>query len=98
MPHQRVLSLVKSKESQIIPQTREIPPALKQLNACLSPCMFPRKNGNMRIELSVDGLTSNFFNLFAENWNHLEKISDDTIVSHIENGCLGIFIDGQNHF
>jgi len=39
-----------------------------------------------------------FFNFFPKNRNHFEEVSDDTIVSHIEYGGFGIFINSQNHF
>jgi len=46
----------------------------------------------------LSGLCSNFFYLFAQNWNHFEEVADDTIVGRIEDGCFRVFINGQNHF
>ena len=61
-------------------------------------CMFMQKQVHALIEISFSGLTSNFFNLCAENRNHLKEVSDDTIVRHIKDRCFRVFINGQNHF
>lgn len=92
-----MLNLVKPREYQIIPGVREAFFRMKQLYACLTRACS-RESGSMRIELRVNDLTSDFFYLFAEDRNHLEKVSDDTIVRHIEDGCFRVFINGQNHF
>ena len=58
----------------------------------------PEGGPGFLILIRLGGLSSDFFNLFAQNRNHFEEVSDDAIVGHVEDGCFGIFIDGQNHF
>lgn len=44
------------------------------------------------------GLDSDFGDFLPQYGHHLEQVSHDAIIGHIENGGLRIFIDRQDHF